>query len=307
MSYAERFTQTHKINFQDAARLAIQNQMSVLRATVSEGPMEGEQSSPVTYYDKVKAQRREGRVPANRDNPANRRRRWLKYQPTFDSGEYIDSNDKFQGMTNFQSPLMQTHTAAVRRFVDEDVILAGIFGDAYEGELGGTVIPFPSSQVIGKTVQSGAGTGSVGLNLAKIKASRKLFAANGHDFAVEEPYLILSAEQIDDLSEEIQLTSADYRQEAGPQFSRDGKLTKVWNHWFIEFQNLPTKTSGSDLVQRIPVYCKSGVHLGVWQDVKFDAWEDTSKFKELYMNASANMDCRRLDEKLVAEIECKIG
>lgn len=306
MSYAERFSQTHKIEFQDAARLAIQNQTSVLRATVSESPMTGEQSSPVTYYDKVKAKRREGRVPSNSDNPANRRRRWLKYQPTFDSGEYIDSNDKFQGMTNFQSPLMMTHTSAVRRFVDEDVILEGIFGPAYEGELGGTAITFPAGQVIGKTVQSGVGSGSVGLNLEKIKHSRKLFAANGHDFAVEEPYLILTAEQIDDLSNEIELTNADYRQEAGPQFSRDGKLSKVWNHWFIEFQNLPIKTSGLDQVQRIPVYCKSAMMLGVWQDVKFDAWEDTAKFKELYMNASANMDCRRLDEKLVLEIECKI-
>lgn len=307
MSYAERFSQTHRIEFQDAARLAIQNQTSVLRATVSESPMTGEQSSPVTYYDKVKAQRREGRAPVNRDAPANRRRRWLKYQPTFDSGEFIDTNDKFQGMTNFQSPLMMVHSASVRRFIDEDVILDGLFGDAFEGELGGTTIAFPAGQVIDKTVQAGAGTGSVGLNLQKIKASRKLLAKNGHDFAMEEPYLILTAEQIDDLSNEIELTSADYRQEAGPQFSRDGKLSKIWNHWFIEFQNLPTRTDGADVLQRVPVYCKSAVMLGVWQDVKFDAWEDTSKFKELYMNASANMDCRRLDEKLIIEIECKIA
>lgn len=307
MSYAERFTQTHKVEYQDAARLAIQNQTSVLRMTVSESPMEGERSSPVTYYDKVKAKRREGRVPSNSDNPANRRRRWLMYQPTFDSSEYIDSSDKFQGMTNFQSPLMMTHTSAVRRFVDEDVILNGLFGDAFEGELGGTTIALPASQVIGKTVQAGAGTGSVGMNLEKIKASRKKFAANGHDFAIEEPYMLLTAEQIDDLSNEIELTSTDYRQEAGPQFSRDGKLSKVWNHWIIEFQNLPTRVSGADVLQRIPAYCKSGVHLGVWKDVTFDAYPDPSKFNELFMVASANMDCRRLDEKLVVEIECKIG
>ena len=306
MSYAERFTQTHKIEFQDAARLGIQNQMSVLRATVSESAMEGERSSPVTYYDRVKAKRREGRVPANSDNPANRRRRWLMYRPIFDSGEYIDSNDKFQGMTNFQSPLMQTHTAAVRRFIDEDVIVEGLFGDAYEGELGGTTVDFPTTQVIGKAVQAGSGTGAVGMNLEKIKASRKKFAANGHDFAIEEPFMLLTAEQIDDLSNEIELTSADYRQDAGPQFSRDGKLSKVWNHWVVEFQNLPTRVSGADAVQRIPAYCKSAVMLGVWKDVSFDAWEDSSKFKELYMSASANMDCRRLNEKLVVEIECKI-
>ncbi|GAB1361821.1 hypothetical protein MASR1M32_10570 [Rhodobacter sp.] len=101
MSYAERFTQTHKTNFQDAARLATDYNDSKLRHTVSEQACEGERSSPVTYYDSGKAQRREGRLPRIRDNPANRRRRWLKYQPTFDSGEGIDSNDKFRGHGEF--------------------------------------------------------------------------------------------------------------------------------------------------------------------------------------------------------------
>lgn len=303
MSYAERFSQTHKINFQDASRLAADYNDSKLRHTVSEQPCEGEQSSPVTYYDSGKAQRREGRAPSNRDNPANRRRRWLKYQPTFDSGEYIDSNDKFQGMVNFQSPLMSHHFGNVRRFIDQDVILEGIFGEAYEGALGGTVIPFPAAQLIGVAVQAGAGTGAVGMNLEKIKASRKKFAKAKKDLDAETPFLLVTAEQIDDLSNEIELTSADYRAEAGPAFSRDGKLSKVWNHFLLEYQDLPTKIVGGRLVQRNPAYFKSDLMLGVWQDVKSDAWEDTGKFKELYMNICANMDCRRLDETGVNEIE----
>lgn len=307
MSYAERFTQTHKINFQDAFRLAADYNQSRLRATVSEQPCEGEQSSPVTYYDSGKAQRREGRAARIRDNPANRRRRWLKYQPTFDSGEFIDSNDKFQGMTNFQSPLMTHHTGNIRRFIDQDVILAGIFGEAYEGALGSTVVNLPASQVIGNTVQAGAGSGPVGANLEKIKASRKRLAAAKHDLEMDAPYLLLTAEQIDDLSNEIELKSADYRQEAGPQFSRDGKLSKVWNHWIIEYQDLPTKVVGGRLIQRCPAYLKSCVMLGVWMDVQASAYPIPEADNELYMIAKANMDCRRLDETGVIEIECDLG
>jgi hypothetical protein len=307
MSYAEKFTQTHRVLFGDAARLAIDNYGSKLRATVSEMTCMGEQHAQFTYYDKTKAQRVEGRAPANIDTPTNRRLRWVKYQPTFTDGEFIDRNDVFQGMTNYQSPLMQSKTNAVQRFIDEDVIVAGVFGDAYEGALGSTAIAFPASQVIAVNVQDGGGTGAVGMNLAKFRASRKKFALNGHNFDIEEPYCILTAEQIDDLSNDPLLLSQDYRKEAGPQFSSDGKLMKVWNHWIVEYQNLPTKVLATRPTQRVPVYLKSTMMLGVWQDVQFKTTADTSKMDALYMWAEANMDCRRADEKGVVEIECDLG
>lgn len=307
MSYAERFSQTHKLNFQDAARMALAVNESRLRHTVTEMPQSGEQSAVVLYYDKVEATEREGRGATIADNPAQRRRRWLKYRPSMTSGELIDSNDKFQGMTDFQSALMKAHTGAIKRKIDRDRILEGILGDGFEGELGGTAIALPSTQLIGVTVKSGSGTSAVGMNLAKIKASRKLFAANDWDLDMETPFLLLTAEQIDDLSDEIQLTSSDYRQEAGPQFSRDGKLSMVWNHFIIEHQALPTKVVGSDTVQRNVAYMKSAIGLGVWKDVTFDTAIQPQMYNELYMWAEANMDCRRLDEKGVNEIESKIG
>lgn len=308
MSYAERFDQTRKMSFKDAARLAADHNESKLRITVSEQQCEGEQSAPVLYYDSGKAQRVEGRVPMNMDKPANRRRRWLRYLPTFYSGEYIDTEDKFRGMSDFESPLQMHHAGNVKRFIDEDVILNGIFGDAYEGKLGGEVIPFPATQLILNTVQSGAGTDPVGLNLEKIKASRKKIAGAKHDLDQNDIYMPVTAEQIDDLSNEIELKSKDYQEDAGPKFSRSGKLTKVWNHVFIEYQNLPTKEVGGRLIQRVPAYLKPAVMLGVWHDVDHDARSDPSKQgNPLYMEHYANMDCRRLDETGVVEIECDLG
>lgn len=309
MAYAERFDQTRKTTFQDQAKLAVQNMANVLRATVTEyNEMASEQDSPVTYYDPVTAQRRSGRGATITDNPANRRRRWLKYQDPIYSGELIDTADKFRGMENFQSPLMQAHTAAVRRGIDS-IILEGIFGDAYEGKLGSTVIPFPSTQTVGVIVQSGVGVSAVGMNLRKIQTSRKMFAAANFDLNQEQPYLLLTAQQIDDLSAEIQLLSKDYVDEAGPQFSRDGKLSKVWNHWIVEYQGLPSKanTAGGGLTsQRNVAFMKSTIALGVWKDVTFHTNTQPQMFDELYMWADAYMDCRRLDEKGVIEIESKL-
>lgn len=307
MAYAERFSQTHKLNFQDAARMAVGVYDSKLRHTVTEMPMSGEQSAPVLYYDKVKATRREGRGATITDNPANRRRRWLKYQPSLTSGELIDSNDKFQGMTDFQSSIMRAHFGAIKREIDVDVILPGLLGTAYEGDLGGTALELPASQLIGVTVQSGAGVAATGMNLAKIKASRKKFAANDFDLDMETPFLLLTAEQIDDLSDDPLLLSKEYREEAGPQFSRDGKLQKIWNHFIIEHQALPTKVIGANTVQRNVAFMKSTVALGVWQDVTAKTNVQATMYDELYMWVEANMDCRRLDEKGVIEIESLIG
>lgn len=140
------------------------------------------------------------------------------------------------------------------------------------------------------------------IRLAYMAAHQALFGRRATT-ALAEGFLLVTAEQIDDLSNEIELTSTDYRQEAGPAFSRDGKLSKVWNHFLLKYQDLPTKIVSGRVVQRNPAYFKSDLMLGVWQDVKSDAWEDTGKFKELYMNICANMDCRRLDETGVNEIE----
>jgi hypothetical protein len=308
MSYADRFSQTHRTTFQDQARLAAQNFGSKLRATVMEQACTGEQSAPVLYYDKVEATEREGRGATIADNPAKRRRRWLKFRPSLTSGELIDSNDKFQGMMDFQSPLMQAHTAAIRRGIDRRRIIEGLFGDAYEGDLGGTVIPFAAgTQTIAANVQEGVGVATVGLNLAKLRASRKKFAAAEHDLDMQDIFCLVTAEQIDDLGEELKLTTQEYRADAGPQFSRDGKLMKVWNHTFIEYQGLPTKVVGADTIQRVPAYLKSGVMLGVWQEVAFKTNTQPQMYDELYMWCEANMDCRRLDETAVVEIECKIG
>lgn len=310
MSFAERFDQTKRITFRDQAQLAADHNEPMLRPFVSEQTCEGERDATALFYDSGKATRQEGRVPGNTDSPANRRRRWLMYQPPFRSGEYIDNEDVWQGMFDYQSPLMMHHSGNMKRFVDEDVILAGIFGDAYEGKLGGETKTLPSTQVILATVQDGAGTAAVGLNLKKLRENRKLFAGHKFDLQAEPIVIAVTAEQIDDLSDELKLTSQDYQAEAAPMFNREGKLMMVWNHIFVEYQNLTTKAAnygGAVTVQRVPTWRKSSVRLGIWEEISYDAFPDSSKDNALYMRYRAAMDCRRLEDTGVSEIECLIG
>jgi len=311
MSYVEHFQQTKKTEYKDASRLAFDHNTSILRPAVTEITCSGEKSRVVLTYESGKAQEVEGRAPKILDTPANRVARMLKYRPPIVSGEIVDHEDVFRGMSDFQSPTMQHHAANIARGIDGR-ILEGMFGDAYEGEVGGTVIPLPTGNVIPATKQSGAGTSATGMNLEKIKENRKRKALRKIDLGREMLFMAVTAEQIDDLSNEIELTSADYRAEAGPQFSRDGKLSMVWNTYLIEYQDLPTKLvdygAGEQLVQRVPSWIKSTIYLGVWSDAKSDARPLPERVEApLLMEFTARMDCRRIDEKGFDEIECLIG
>jgi hypothetical protein len=310
MDFAERINQSYRQTYRDQAMLAADHHQPVLRPYVSEQTCEGTQAALALFYDPKKAQRRQGRVPNNRDNPTKRRRRWMKYMGLFDDGEYIDNEDIFKGMQDFQSPTMQSIAGAMKRYVDEDVILDGLFGDAYEGELGGTVKPFLDSQIIRADVQEGAGTAATGLNLQKLRQNRKLYASHKFDLQAEPIIIAITAEQVDDLSDEIKLTSTDYRNEAGPQFTREGKLSMVWNHMFVEYQNLTSKQGdygGAVTLQRVPTWRKSSVRLGVWKEITPRDTVDSSKYDAPYFWSEASMDARRLEDTGVSEIECLIG
>lgn len=313
MDFAERITQAYRQTYRDQAQLAADHHQPVLRPYVSEQECEGTQFAPALFYDSKKAQRRNGRVPNNRDNPTKRRRRWLKYTGLFDDGEYIDSEDIFKGLQDFQSPTMMAQAGAMKRFVDEDVILEGIFGDAYEGEMGGSVKPFLASQVIPATVQKGVGTDPTGLNLQKLKNNRKLYAGHKFDLQAEPIVIAITAEQVDDLSDELELTTKEYRDDAAPMFNKEGRLMMVWNHIFIEYQNLTTKQKdfgggvGVVSLQRVPTWRKSSVRLGVWKEITPRDTVDSGKYDAPYFWQEASMDCRRLEDTGVSEIECLIA
>ena len=311
MDFAERITQSYRQTYRDQAMLAADHHQPVLRPYVSEQTCEGTQFAPALFYDSKKAQRRQGRVPNNRDNPTKRRRRWLKYTGLFDDGEYIDSEDIFKGMQDFQSPTMMAIAGAMKRFVDEDVILDGIFADAYEGEMGAAVKPFLQSQILPATIQDGAGNDATGLNLKKLRENRKLYASHKFDLDAEPIICPITAEQVDDLGDELKLTNKDYWDEAAPQFNARGKLSMVWNHMFVEYQNLTTKQvdygSGLVTVQRVPTWRKSSVRLGVWKEITPRDTVDSSKYDAPYFWSEASMDCRRLEDTGVSEIECLIG
>lgn len=294
--------------FQDNAELAVQQGTSKLRPWVDEFPAEGEKMAMKLYYGKQDVEEETVRAPLNSDDPAQRVRRWVTYSNPRKKGEFIDSKDVMQGLSNFQSPVYETKVSACNRYIDK-VIVDAIFGTAQTGADGLTAVALPAQNTISSTWDGEGGTTQpLGLNLAKLKESRRFYAARDWDLDQYSICCAVSAQQIDDLGDEVKLTSQDYQADAGVMFSRDGKLMKIWNHVFVEYQHLPTKTVAVDslnrTVQRIPTWMKKCVGLAMWEDVNFDMWNDSSRGNTPYMNARVTCNAARLDEDGVGEIEC---
>jgi len=142
----------------------------------------------------------------------------------------------------------------------DDVILTAVFGTNFTGENGTT------SETFG-TVGSGTydvgvnvgGTASA-LNVAKLQNGiRLLMTANKGDL-MEPVFAAISSYEHDSLLKEMQVVNKDYGNSA---VLVDGKVSRFMGTNFILTERL-TITSGNRL---IPMWLKSGLHLGMWKDI----------------------------------------
>jgi len=239
--------------------LLLQQQGSKLRNSVSAGTYVGKQASPVDQIGKIEMQSVTSRFsPMTRvDAPTDRR--WV-FPSDFDLPQLIDSFDKLRLITDPKSSYVSNAVMAAGRQFDR-LILSAMTGTAKTGESGGTSTSFTSGNEV--TVSIG-GTNST-LNVAKLRAVKKLMMANFVDFDMEEAFVCLTAVDHDALLGEIQVVNRDYND--GVPVLKDGKVMSFMGFNFIHCELAETVLAGTNKVT-LPVWVKSGMHLGVWGDIQ---------------------------------------
>jgi len=274
--------------------LLLQQKGSKLRSLVTSGSYIGEQASPVDQIGAVEMQEVSGRFEAMGRVDAATDRRWVLPQD-FDLPQLIDSFDKLRLLTDPESAYVQNAVMAAGRKMD-DIIIEALFGAAKTGKSGSTSTTFPAGNQI--AVDYGA-SGNVGLTVAKLRQARKLLKAAEVDMDMEMITCIVSAEQEDNLLAEAQVISLDYNEKP---VLVDGKLNSFLGMNFIHSERLDVDGSS---YRRVPVFAKSGMHLGIWNDIT----TDISQRKDLkglpfqsyvYMTAGAT----RIEEEKIIEIKC---
>ncbi len=274
--------------------LLLQQMGSRLRKAVTEDAYKGEQARAVQQLQKTAAVKRTTRHADTPLIPTVHDARWV-FPVDYEWADLIADIDVLRMLDDPQSSYAMNAAMALGRSIDEEIIEA-FFGDSKTGANGSTTTSFPAGQIVG--VQVGGGGSDTGLNVEKLRNAKKILMANDVDIDNEEFFLAITAEQHDDLFAETQAISLDFN--TRPVLV-DGKISSFFGFNFIHTELLQNT---ADPYRRVPAWVKSGMHLGVWNDMKTRIDERADKSFETQVFASETIGATRLEEGKVVEILC---
>ena len=262
--------QHYVVQFATNIQLLLQQKGSKLRDTVTVGSYSGKQASPVDQVAAIAAQKVSGRFnPMSRVDAAVDRR-WV-YPQDYDLPQLIDTFDKLRLLIDPTSTFVTNATYAMGRAMDDEII-ASYFGTAQVGEQGGTARTFGTALTTagGQNVGVSVGGTTSGLNVAKLREAKKRLMQNEVDTDNDPLICVVTATQHDNLLNEIQVISADFNRQETPVL-KEGKLERFLGINFVQCERLTLGTDDAAGTSRaIPLYAKSGMHLGVWNDIQND-------------------------------------
>lgn len=272
----------------------LQQKGSRLRGAVMTQTHEGKQAVAVDQFGAVEAEQVTGRfqpiVP--QDVPVDRR--WV-FPTDYDEKMLVDNFDKLRLLLDPTSQYVTTAVYGLGRQIDR-VILNGMLGPNLTGEEATNSVTLPATQVVAATV--GSAGAATGLNVAKLRAARKILMANEVDLDNDPIYIAITAEQHDNLLAETQTTDKDF---TNTPVLEEGRIKRFMGFTFIHTELVPVDPSSGH--RKNPFWARSGVHLGIWGDVKSDvAQRRDLRGLPWQVYACMTIGATRLEEKKVGYI-----
>lgn len=295
-----QFVTTHFVQqYTTNVALLSQQRGSRLAASMTVGTYVGKQGVPVEQFAATQATLRTTRYPALTPADTQTDRRWV-FPSDYDWNDLIDNIDKLRMLIDPQSSYVTNGTAAMQRAKD-DVIIAAYFAAALTGANGTTSTVFLAANQVSASEGASAATG---LNVEKLKAGVQLLLANEawDPSSGERITCVIAAKQNRNLLDEVQIINSDYST-TEPKPTVNGGFVMQWGPIdFIHSERLPVNGSSQT---RCPMYTKSGMHLGLWNDVS----ADVSQRKDLaglpwQVYLYGTFGATRLEEKKVVELPC---
>lgn len=287
MSY--EITTAFQQQYSNLLEQLLQQRGSRLRSTVREQSHSGKAAKTVEQVGAVSAVKRTTR---HGDTPlisTPHSARWV-FPTDYEWADLIDDQDKLRMLIDPASMYMTNARDALGRSIDETIIEA-FFGDARTGENGTDVTSFD-------TANQQIATGSKGLTVDKLREAMKILLSNEVDVMNDPLCIAVTAKQHDDLLAETQTTSLDYN--TRPVLV-EGRISRFMGFDFVHTELLGV--DGSDN-RRVPAYAKSGMTLGIWNDIngRIDPRADKSYSTQVY--AKGTWGATRTQEGKVVEILC---
>jgi hypothetical protein len=279
------FVQQYTTNVQ----LLLQQRGSKLRDAVTVGSYTGKAAKAVEQIGAVTAQKKTSR---HSDTPlisTPHDARWV-FPTDFEWADMIDDQDKLRMLIDPTSPYAVNGAYALGRAMD-DIIIEAALGTAKTGENGDVNTNFA-------TATQQIANGGTGLTIAKLREAKRIMMANEVDPSADELYMLVTAKQLDNLLGTTEVTSSDFNT---VKALVQGDVNTFMGFRFIHIERLPVDGSGH---RRVIGWAKSGVHLGMWNDIntKISERPDKSYASQVYVKGT--FGATRTEEKKVVEILC---
>lgn len=231
------------------------------------------------------------RIARHADTPINDQPHSTRFVDLFDweDGDMIDDQDKIRLLVDPSSDYVKAIVNSLNRAKD-DVLIAAMQGNA-RASTGN--IALPAGQKIA--------VAAAGLTKAKMISARKLFRQNEADAeAGEELFMAYGAAQLSDLLTDTTLTNTEVNTVLSLMSG------SIPNATLMGFKMIPIERQPKVSTTR---YCyawaKSGVTLGVGQEVKTRIGEDPGKGFNVRLYAKMSIGAVRVEEEKVVEIACQ--
>ena len=271
--------------------LLLQQRGSKLRDAVTVGSYTGKAAKAVEQIGAVTAQARTSR---HADTPlisTPHDARWV-FPTDYEWADMIDDQDKLRMLIDPTSPYAVNGAYALGRAMD-DLIITAALGTAMTGENGSTSTSFATA------TQQIAVVGT-GLTIAKLRQARRILMGNEVDVAMDPLYIAVTATQLDELLGTTEVTSSDYNT---VKTLVSGDIDTFLGFKFIQCERLGTDGSGD---RRCIAWAKSGLHLGLWNDITTKISERADKSYATQVYVKGTFGATRTEEKKVVEIICNL-
>lgn len=299
--------------------MLLQQQGSKLRNVVQQMKFVGKAASVAEQFGSVSPVRNSSR---HADTPlisTPHDKRWM-YPNDYDWADLVDSQDKLRMLIDPTSSYAMAGAWAMGRAIDDEII-SNFFNANNTGENGttstGTLYAFNSnSQSVAATVGASAATG---LNIAKLRRAKRILMEGLVDVDNDQLVCVISARQHDDLLNEAQAISLDYNSKP---VLVDGRITSFMGFNFVLSERIPgasgfntainpaistgstdgTYTTGSRFM--VPVFAKSGMALGTWNDIQTSIDRRADKRNSFQVYVTGTFGATRLEERRCVLINC---
>jgi len=275
----------------------LQQQGSKLRGRVQEGSHKGNMASPIQYIGPVQAKAPAGRFALLNYQQPTFTRRWVEPVDK-EIPLVIDTFDELKTIVDPKSQYSTQSAYAANREYD-DRLIAAAFGTAKIGgdasSLTNETFDTSSWQILNTF---GSGATSSGLTVAKIREAKRMFRKAEVDVDAEQITWVTNSQGESDLMAQAQVVSTDFNDR--PVLT-DGKITRFYGMDFVYSERL----SSSANVRKNIVFVKSGLYLGMWQEMqtRIDqaVWLSSQPW-QVYTKMSSG--ATRLEPGRLLEVDC---